>query len=71
MRAALLPRSLGGQMALLIGIALLVAQLANFALILNERQKLSLAQNQEPAITRFVGVAADVARRRPNSTPPC
>lgn len=61
----LLPRSLAGQMALLIGIALLVAQLANFALILNEREKLSLAQNEAPAIAAFARTAADVARAAP------
>ena len=61
----LLPRSLVGQMALLLGTALMVAQLINFALILNERQKLSLAQNQGPAITRFVSTAADVALAAP------
>jgi signal transduction histidine kinase len=61
----LLPRSLIGQMALLLGVALLVAQLANFALILNERQKLSLAQNQGPAITRFTAVAADLEQAAP------
>lgn len=55
----LLPQSLAGQMALLIGGALLIAQLFNFGLILNERQKLSLARNEGPAITRFAGVAAD------------
>jgi signal transduction histidine kinase len=44
-------------MAVLLGLALLVAQLANFALILNERQKLSLAQNQGPALTRFANTA--------------
>jgi signal transduction histidine kinase len=52
-------------MALLLGVALLVAQLVNFALILNERQKLSLAQNQGPAITRFVAVAADLQQAAP------
>lgn len=61
----LLPRSLAAQMALLLGIALLVAQLVNFALILNERQKLSLAQNEGPAITRFANVAADLAQAAP------
>jgi signal transduction histidine kinase len=61
----LFPRSLGGQMALLLGIALLVAQIVNLALILNERQKLSLAQSQEPAITRFVGLAADIRQAAP------
>ncbi|GGE85182.1 HAMP domain-containing sensor histidine kinase [Sphingomonas prati] len=60
-----LPRSLGGQMALLLGLALLVAQIANVALILNERQKLTLAQNQGPAIDRFAGVAADLAAAAP------
>ncbi|HEY0148137.1 MAG TPA: ATP-binding protein [Allosphingosinicella sp.] len=56
-----LPKSLIAQMALLIGLALLAAQLVNFALILNEREKLSLAQNQGPAITRFASVAQDVS----------
>lgn len=54
----LLPRSLLGQMLLLMGAALLVAQLANFAIMLNEQQKLSLAQNEGPAISRFVQAAA-------------
>ncbi|HEX5184556.1 MAG TPA: ATP-binding protein [Allosphingosinicella sp.] len=62
----LLPRSLIGQMALLIGIALLVAQLANFALTLSDRQKLSLARNEGPAITRYASVAADVAGAQPD-----
>ena len=61
----LLPRSLAGQMALLIGVALFVAQLANFALILNEREKLSLAQNEAPAIAAFGRTAADLARAAP------
>jgi signal transduction histidine kinase len=58
----LLPASLMAQMALLIGAALLVAQLVNFAFILNEREKLSLAQNQQPAIARFAAVTADFVR---------
>jgi signal transduction histidine kinase len=61
-----MPRSLVGQMVLLLGTALMVAQLINFALILNERQKLNLAQNQGPAITRFVTTAADVAQADPS-----
>jgi len=61
----LLPRSLAGQMALLIGIALLVAQIANFALILNEREKLSLAQNQAPALAAFGRTAGDLRRAAP------
>jgi len=62
----LFPRSLAGQMALLIGLALFVAQLANFALILNERQKLSLAQTEGPIITRFVGTVADFRQAPPD-----
>lgn len=65
----LAPRSLGGQMALLIGLALLIAQAANFALILNERQKLSLAQNQGPAIIRFAATADDLRDARPEFRP--
>jgi signal transduction histidine kinase len=57
-------------MALLIGAALLVAQLVNFTLILSERQKLSLAQNQGPAITRFVSTAADLANAAPEFRQP-
>lgn len=59
------PRSLIAQVALLIGVALLVAQLVNFALILNEREKLSLAQNQGPAITRFAAIASDFVEAPP------
>ncbi|WP_257558200.1 cell wall metabolism sensor histidine kinase WalK [Sphingobium sp. CFD-2] len=57
----LLPRSLVGRMAFLLGAALAVAQLANFGLILNEREKLALAQNDGPAITRFAGAFADIS----------
>ena len=64
MRLAL-PRSLVGRMVLLLGIALAVAQLANLGLILNERQKFSLAQNDGPAITRFAVAAADVLEADP------
>ena len=53
----LLPRSLLAQMILLIGAALLVAQAANLAFILSEQQKLNLAQNEGPAITRFAEAA--------------
>jgi signal transduction histidine kinase len=66
----LLPRSLIGQMAVLIGAALLVAQLVTFALTLSDRQKLSLAQNEGPAITRFVNVAVDVANAQPDFRQP-
>lgn len=61
-----LPRSLAAQMLVVLGLALLVAQLVNFTLILNERQKLSLAQNEGPAITRFVQIAADLQTAVPD-----
>lgn len=58
----LLPKSLLGQMALLIVAALLIAQAVNFALILNEREKLQLARRDTPPITRFAAVAANLHR---------
>lgn len=58
----LFPRSLAGQMALLIGGALLIAQVCNFGLLLNERQRLGLARNEGPGIARFVATAADHAQ---------
>jgi signal transduction histidine kinase len=61
----LLPSSLLGQMLLLIGAALLLAQAVNFAFILNEQQKLSLARNEGPAIGRFTQAAAIVAATAP------
>lgn len=61
----LLPRSLLGQMLLLMGAALLVAQLVNLAALLNEQQKLSLAQNEAPAIFHFAQVAAIAAGAPP------
>lgn len=66
----LFPRSLIGQMALLIGAALLIAQLVNFTLTLSDRQKLSLAQNEGPAITRFTSVATDVGGAQPDFRQP-
>jgi signal transduction histidine kinase len=53
----LLPKSLLGQMLLLIGAALLAAQLVNLSFILSEQQKLSLAQNEGPTIVRFAQAA--------------
>jgi len=62
------PRSLLGQMLLLIGLALLLAQAVNFAFILNEQQKLGLAQNEGPAISRFVQAAVHASAN--GGTPP-
>jgi signal transduction histidine kinase len=46
-------------MAVLIGIALLLAQVASFAFILVQRQQFNRAQIDAPAITRFTSTAAD------------
>jgi signal transduction histidine kinase len=54
-----LPKSLVGQMAVLIGIALLLAQLVSFAYVLVERQHFNRAEIDAPAITRFTSTAAD------------
>ena len=61
-----LPRSLLGQMLLLMGLALVVAQLVNLAFILSEQQKLSLAQSEGPALARFAQVASVAAHLPPD-----
>ena len=65
----LLPKSLIGQIALVMAAALLVAQAINFGLIFNERQRATRAQIEGPAVSRFVGfaqrMAAVPAERRP------
>ena len=48
------PRSLAGQLTLLIALALFVAQAINFALLLHERRQFALAQIAGPAATRFI-----------------
>lgn len=65
----LIPSSLLGQMLLLIGGALLVAQAVNFTFILNEQQKLSLARSEGPAIGRFTQAAAVLAATPPAGRP--
>jgi signal transduction histidine kinase len=57
----LMPRSLVAQLAVAMAAVLLIAQIVNFTLILNDRQRLSLAQNEAPAIARFVDTAAQLA----------
>ena len=57
----LLPKSLIGQIALVMAGALLVAQAINFTLIFTERQRVSRAQIEGPAVTRFVLLAQRVA----------
>lgn len=51
---ALWPRSLAGQLALLVAIALFIAQAINFALLLRERRQLRLEQTISPTVTRLI-----------------
>lgn len=53
----LVPSSLTGQIALLVALALFVAQAINFGLILRERRSLRFEQVTAPAITRVVDAA--------------
>ena len=48
------PKSLSGQIALLMAIALLIAQAINFALMLRERERLILTQVSAPTIARLI-----------------
>ncbi|HEV2817703.1 MAG TPA: ATP-binding protein [Allosphingosinicella sp.] len=49
-----LPKSLIGQIALVMAVALLVAQAINFGLVFNERQRATNTQIEAPPIGRFV-----------------
>jgi signal transduction histidine kinase len=67
----LLPRSLIGQIALVMAVALLVAQAINFALVRSERQRVTQAQLEGPAVTRFLAAAerlTSAERTRPIET---
>jgi signal transduction histidine kinase len=61
-----LPKSLIGQLALVMALALLVAQTINFGLIFTERQRVSRAQSEGPAIGRFVTLAQRLASAPPD-----
>ena len=61
----LLPRSLSGQMALLIALALFVAQAINFTMLLQERRQARLDQATGPAVTRIVDADERIAAGRP------
>lgn len=52
-RLRIWPRSLAGQMAFLVAIALFVAQAVNFALVLRDRSNARVAQATRPAVTRI------------------
>lgn len=53
-----LPRSLIGQIALVMALALLVAQAINFTLLFVERQRAIQTEIEGPVVSRFVGFAA-------------
>lgn len=62
----LLPRSLAGQMALLIALALFTAQAINLAIALRDRAEFRLAQATRPAVTRIMdGLERERANGRP------
>lgn len=65
------PTSLPGQIALLVAIALFIAQAINFALLLRERREFRLASATNPAITRLVDASErlDAGRVLPSDRP--
>ncbi|MGQ0560188.1 MAG: ATP-binding protein [Sphingosinicella sp.] len=62
----LLPKSLIGQIALTMALALLIAQALNFTLIFTERQRTVRAQVESAALTRFVLFAQRVESFEPD-----
>ncbi len=59
----LMPRSLIGQIALVMALVLLLVQALNFANINNERARFNQAQLEGPVITRFVAGLARMSER--------
>lgn len=62
---SLLPRSLSGQLALVMAGALLVASVVNFVLLLGERQRALLIEQSGAPMARLVDVARDVVASPP------
>lgn len=60
-----LPRSLSGQLALVMAGALLVASIVNFVLLIGERQRALLIEQSGFPIARFVDVSRDVITSPP------
>ena len=54
------PRSLTGQLALIMTLALLLASAVNFGLLLQERRLAGLNEASGPAVTRFADLAAQM-----------
>ena len=63
----LLPRSLIGQIALVMAAALLVAQAINFGLVFNERQRATTTQIEAPPIGRFVTMVQRLSPMAPDA----
>jgi signal transduction histidine kinase len=59
------PRSLSGQIALVMAGALLVASAVNFIILLGERYRAGINEQIAPAIARFVDVAMEVEENPP------
>lgn len=59
------PRSLTGQIAFLIAVALFLAQAINFALLVRERSQLRFEQATRPSVVRLVDAAERLAAGRP------
>lgn len=59
-----MPRSLSGQMALLIAVALFVAQAINFTLALQDRRRARLDQATGPVVTRIIDADERIAAGR-------
>ena len=64
-RMRLWPHSFSGQMALLIAVALFVAQLINFTMLLAERRNAQIDQATGPAVTRIIDAIEREAAGRP------
>ncbi|WP_028056143.1 ATP-binding protein [Sphingobium bisphenolivorans] len=62
-RVRLWPRSLVGQIILLVALALFVAQAINFALLLRERTRIELTSQTAPAVYRIVDALENRDRR--------
>jgi len=58
------PRSLGGQIALLIAAALLIAQAINFAIIFQGRRAVRLQAVVQPVVTRVIDAEDRIAGGR-------
>jgi signal transduction histidine kinase len=62
----LVPKSLIGQLALVMALALLVAQAINFGLVFNERLRATRNQIEGPPVARFVTLAQRLAALPPD-----